>query len=205
MMPASVASLLRVGEFAMLVDARLRVHGLGQTEVQDLHLVVRRDLHVGRLQIAMDDAFFMRGFQRLGNLTRHGEGLLDRHRTTLQPVGERFPLDQLHDEEVTPVGLLHAMKRGDVRMIERGEHPRLAREPGDAVGVEDEILGQHLDGHAASELRVASAIDLAHAAGAERGGDFVDAQRGSRCNGHGNGCRNLPLCGRRRHRRAHGA
>ena len=48
----------------------------------------------------MDDPFLVRGFERLGDLARDRERLLDRHRPRAQPLGERLALDQLHDEEV---------------------------------------------------------------------------------------------------------
>ena len=44
------------------------IHRLGQTKVEHLHRAVRADLDVRRLQIAVDDAVVVRGFQRLGNL-----------------------------------------------------------------------------------------------------------------------------------------
>ena len=49
-----------------------------ETEVEHLDGAVGRDLDVGRLQIAMDDALLVRGFERLGNLTRDRERLADR-------------------------------------------------------------------------------------------------------------------------------
>ena len=48
---------------------------LGQTEIQQLDVVVRRDLHVARFQIAMDDALFVRRFERLRDLLRDAQGL----------------------------------------------------------------------------------------------------------------------------------
>jgi hypothetical protein len=43
-----------------------------------------------------------------------------------QPRGEGLPLDELHDEERTPVRLADLMKRGDRRMRERRERASLA-------------------------------------------------------------------------------
>ena len=72
--------------------------------------------------------------------------------------------------------LLEAVDRGDVRMVERREQLRLAPEAGEAFGIGSEELGQDLQRDVAAELRVARAIDLAHAAGAEQGGDPVRAE-----------------------------
>ena len=41
---------------------------LRQSKIQDLDDAARRDLDVGRLQIAMDDALLVRGFERFGDL-----------------------------------------------------------------------------------------------------------------------------------------
>ena len=57
----------------------------------------------------------------------------------------------------------------------RGEHLRFAREAGDAIDVEHEGGGQHLECDVAVQLRVLRAIHLAHSAGAQRADDFVGA------------------------------
>ena len=50
-------------------------------------------------------------------------------------------------------------------------------EAGEAVGVLRELGGEHLEGHVPPELRVGGAVDLAHAAGADRGRDPVVGER----------------------------
>ena len=97
---------------------------LRQAEVEQLDRAVRRDLDVGGLQIAMDDALVVRGFERVGDLPRDAERLVERNRSLLDPLGQRRPFDQLHHQRV----LLDAVDRRDVRMIQRREHLRLARE-----------------------------------------------------------------------------
>ena len=61
-------------------------------------------------------------------------------------------------------------------MIRRVERLGLALKTGDALRVGDEGVGQDLDRHVAPEFRVAGAIHLAHAAGAERRQDLVRAK-----------------------------
>jgi hypothetical protein len=56
---------------------------------------------------------------------------------------------------------------GHVRVVEQRERLCLALEAPQALLVVGELLRQHLDGHLALEPRVAGAVDLAHAAGAE--------------------------------------
>ena len=49
----------------------------------------------------MDDAGFMRGFERLGYLSRDGDGLVERHGPLCDPVGQGRAFDQLEDRAVT--------------------------------------------------------------------------------------------------------
>ena len=53
---------------ARATRSAVRLQRLRQTEVEHLHRAVGADLDVGRLQIAMDDALLVRGFERLGDL-----------------------------------------------------------------------------------------------------------------------------------------
>ena len=76
-----------------------------------------------------------------------------------------------------------AVDARDVRMIQRREDLRFALEAREAIGIVRERVRQDLDRDVAIQLRVARAIDLAHAACADRGDDFVDAE--ARAGGEG--------------------
>ena len=67
----------RIGRIIVCCVARER---LRQTEVQHLDLAFRRHLHVGGFQIAVNDAFLVRGFERLGNLLRDRQRFFDPER-----------------------------------------------------------------------------------------------------------------------------
>ena len=69
-------------------------------------------------------------------------------------------------------------------MVELGQELRLALEAREALRVRGEGRGQDLDRDLALELRVGGAVDLAHAALAELGGDLVGAEAGSRAEAH---------------------
>ena len=153
-----------------------RVHRLGEAEVEDLDLAVRRELDVRGLQVAVDDPLLVRRLEGLGDLAGDGEGLVERERAALQPLGEVFALDELHDEGADAARLLEAVDRGDVGVLQLGEELRLALEAGEALGVGGERLGQDLDRDLALQLRVGRPVDDPHAALAERGGDLVRAE-----------------------------
>ena len=76
---------------------------------------------------------------------------------------------------VAPLGL-EAVDRGDVRVVELREELRLALESRQALLVLGERRGQDLDRDLALQPRVGRAVDLAHPALAELGGDLVGAE-----------------------------
>ena len=69
-------------------------------------------------------------------------------------------------------------------MVQRGERLRFAREAGEAFRDQRKELGQDLDRDVAIELRIARAIDLAHAAPTELADHFISAQAGARSQRH---------------------
>jgi hypothetical protein len=73
----------------------------------------------------------------------------------------------------------------DVRVIERGKSPRLPFEAGAEDGVLRQGRQQNLQRNVTIEPAIACAIDLAHAAGANRRDDFVrtDARPGRQRHG----------------------
>jgi hypothetical protein len=76
---------------------------------------------------------------------------------------------------------------GDVRMIQRGENFSLALEPGEAIGIVNEQVGQNLQGDIAIQLRIAGSVDLTHTAFADQGGDFIRTEARARSQSQENG------------------
>ena len=197
----AVDAAVKVGELDRSEDVPPRaVGGLGQAEVEHLDGAVRRDLDVGRLEVAMDDAAAVRGFERVGDLPGDRERLVQRKGSSPWLAGapaprgrsrptptrravdgaahqlrERETLDQLHHDRLGGA-VLHAVDRGDVRVVERGQRLRLAREPREPLAIVGDRFGEHLDRDVAIEFRIARAVHLAHAAGTERPEDFVLAE-----------------------------
>ena len=91
-----------------------------------------------------------------------------------------WPVDQLHHQRAHALGVLEAVDLRDVRMIERREDLRFALEAGETIGIVGEDVRKDLDRDVALQLRVARAIDLAHAARAERSDDLVTPRRATR-------------------------
>ena len=99
-MPASVVARHRRRVVASAALAGRRTLGFRQAEVEHLDGAVGADLDVARLEIAMDDALLVRGVERVGDLPRDAERLVERSAALPDPLGQRRPLDQLHDEVV---------------------------------------------------------------------------------------------------------
>ena len=83
----------------------------------------------------MDDALLMRRLERVGDLARDRERLLNGSGARRQTLGQRRAFHELEHEAAHAVGLFQSVDRADVRMIERREHARLALEARQPVGV----------------------------------------------------------------------
>src|SRR6185503_16443780 len=154
-------------------------------EVEHFHHAIRREADIRRLEITMDDATLVRRIERLGNLTRDLDRLIDRQRALgEQPIGERAALDELEDERTQAVALFDAVDGGDPGMIQGGEDPGFTIEARQAFRVARERLWQDFQGDVAIETNVARPINLAHAAGADRLDDFVRTKTRTGNEGH---------------------
>ncbi len=159
------------------VGRRVIASGLREAEVEDLHHAIRRDRDVGGLQVAVDNSFFVGDVEGLGDLPRDAQRVTNGQPRALRPLTrnireglrERLPVHELENQEPDAFGFLEAVDRADVRMIQRGEHPRLPLEAREPLGVARERVRQELDRDIALELRVARAVHLTHAARTEQG------------------------------------
>ena len=160
---------------------RSRIQCLRQPEVEHFHRAVGAHLDIRGFQIAMDDALVVRGFQGVCDLLRNRQRVVQRHGSARDQHRQVVAWDQLHDERAHAAELLEAVDVRDVGMVQRGEDLCFPLEAGKSIGVVGEGLGQHLDRDVAIELRIARAIDLPHAALADRRSDFVDAEARAGC------------------------
>ncbi|MDX2644123.1 hypothetical protein PV341_11135, partial [Streptomyces sp. PA03-1a] len=141
---------------------------LGDAEVEDLDLAVSRDHHVGRFDVAVDQPLRMAVGQGVGDVPHDRRRALHREGTVAQHLGERAPLDELHDEvgdDLLAAGVLtDVVEHRDPPVGERGDRTGLPAESGPELLVPGQLRGQHLDRHGTAELTVDPAPDLAHAA-----------------------------------------
>src|SRR5712691_10929745 len=107
------------------------------------------------------DALLVCRFERLGDLFRNRQRLTERHGAARDVRGEILALDEFHDEGRDVRGLLESVDRGDVRMVQRGEHFGFALKAREAIRIVGDRCRQHLDGDRASQIAVSRAIHLA--------------------------------------------
>jgi len=67
----------------------------------------------------------------------------------------------------------------DVLVVERRERFGLPPKTSESLGVAREEIGKDLDRYVAPQVRVAGAVDLAHAPDSDQRGDFVGTEAGS--------------------------
>jgi hypothetical protein len=160
------------------------VHGNGQRRFRQAEVeqpgAAARDHDVARLQVAVDDAAAVRGRQRRGDLGPVAQHLVGRQRASLKPRRKRLPFEVLHDQEVDAILVADVEQRADMGMGQGGDRTRLPVEAPSPLGIGGILRGKDLDRDVAAEPGIAGAVDLAHSALAERGGDLVRATE-SRC------------------------
>jgi hypothetical protein len=81
-------------------------------------------------------------------------------------------------------GFFEPVDGSDVGVFELGENLCFALETGQTLGVLGDVFRQDLDRDVTLELRVGRAVDLAHAARTERGGDLVRTEPRAGLQGH---------------------
>src|SRR5215813_5627387 len=123
---------------------RRNLEHLGQAEVEDLDLSFWSDLHICRLQIAMNNTFFVRCFEPFTHVRGNIEDILNGNRTTLNAFGERFAFHQFEHEKSRLTGFLDVVNRCNVGMIERCKDFSLTPEPRHPTRLPSERLRENL-------------------------------------------------------------
>src|SRR5262245_30610648 len=124
----------------------------------------------------MDDARSVRAVQGATDLNRACQDVVDRERTLSKAIGQRYALEVLHDQERGPAILADVVERADVRMVQPGDRAGFAMDPRAELRVSRQCGREDLDGDRTVEASVARLVNLAHATGADRGGDLKGTQ-----------------------------
>jgi hypothetical protein len=145
-------------------------------EIEDLHDAVVAHHDVLGLDIAVDDAFPVRGGERSGGVREPADAHPERRVARLDRAPERAAGDELHDDIRRAIVLADVEDGDGVRVVEgRGragfaEQARAALRRGRA-------LREDLERHAPAEADVVRAVDAAHPALADGVLDGVALER----------------------------
>jgi hypothetical protein len=170
--------LRRAQHLGVLGLHRVRALDLRDAEVEHLGprrpLVLRDQEDVGRLEIAVDDAFAVGRRQRRADLADDRRDLGERHRAAPQAIGQRLADQELEHQVRRAVGqLVPVVDLDDVGVAQARRDLGLAAEPGERLGVGD-VGVQDLDRHLlARQPDVAGDEHRAHAAAPEQPLDGV--------------------------------
>jgi hypothetical protein len=137
--------------------------------VSGCHSLLRHD-------VAMDQPMTMGFVQRIGDVHRYPDRLLEPQHTTAQSACQCLTLEALHHEEMDTVLIAGVVERTDVGVIQTRCSPGFAFESLPQFRVRRQMIGQNLDGDAAIEPGVAGAVHLAHPTSAERLNDLIGPQ-----------------------------
>jgi hypothetical protein len=133
----------------------------------------------------MDDASGVSGGQAACDLDAALDGLSQRQPAVAETVAQRLAVEQLGHDEGRAVVAANVECRENVRVIQRRRGSRFLLEALQAIGIGRERRREHLDGDVGSQPRIARAIHLAHAAGADGADDFVRTEPCTGLEGHG--------------------
>ena len=140
---------------------------LGQAEVKNLRRPALHEKNVGRLDVAVHDAFGVRSFQPVGELNSDVKKLRDLDGLLRDAPLQRLSLEQLHGDKRTPFKFLDIVNRADVGMIQRGSRACFTPESLDGLRILGNIFGKEFQRNIAAEPRVLGFVDDAHAAAAK--------------------------------------
>ena len=161
-----------------------------EPEVEDLHASLGRHEDVRRLEVAVNDARFVRARDAVGELRGQVEEAPERHRLSRQRSGDGLSIDQLH-REVVNRRLAAGDRCGarfvhdhDVRVVQGRGGARLPLESSQKLRVFGVLFPENLQGDVAPEPAVARAVDLSHAPAPQRSHDLVGTESGSRGQDH---------------------
>jgi hypothetical protein len=119
---------------------------------------------VRRLDVAVDDAFRVRGVERIRNLNRQPKQNVGLDGPAGNAMLQRQPVEKLHHKKGMAILLPDLMNGADIGMVERRSRLRLTLKPRQSLRVSNNVIGQKLQGDKTVQGNVLGLVDNAHAA-----------------------------------------
>src|SRR6185436_1854575 len=164
------------------MNSRLRtvvtiVQQFCQTKIKNLYLTGRRDHHVSRFDVAMDDVSRMRGGQGVCNLDGDQKRALQLERMAVDELPDVSTFDVLHGDEVEAFRFVKVEDGADVGMVERRSEARFAFKAAQVCFAGSQFGGQNFDDDGAAQLAVSGFVNRALTADADLFENFIVAKR----------------------------
>jgi hypothetical protein len=115
----------------------------------------------------MNDAFGVRGIERIGDLNSQIQHQLDGHWLSADSMLEGLTVEELHGQEGLILMLPNFMNCADVGMIESRSGPGFAPEAFECLRVMREFIGQKFQRHMTPEAEVFGLVNNTHPPAAE--------------------------------------
>ena len=112
---------------------------------------------IGRLDVAMNDAFGVSRIQRIGDFDAQVNQAVSFERTAQYRFPQSLAFEVLHHDEARPLMFADFVNGADVGMIQGGRGAGFAAKTFEGLRVMRDIVGQKLEGDEAAE-RVSSAL-----------------------------------------------
>ena len=139
----------------------------GQAEIEKLGVAVEFDEDVGRLDVAMNHAFGVRGGKGVGDLDGKGEQDFDLQGLSGDAVLEGHAFEKFHGDEGLIIVLADLVDRADVGVVQRRSGTGLAAETFERVRIAGNVSRKEFQGDKSAQADVFGLVDYAHASAAE--------------------------------------
>ncbi len=122
-----------------------RLHQLGEAEVEDLNASIFGDEQIVGLQIAVDDAFFVRGGKAASDLHAIVNSFAEGQGTAADRLGQGLTFQQFGYEIGNAGVSSHLVDGENIGMIQRSGGPGFLLEAEQAIGVKRDESGKNFD------------------------------------------------------------
>ncbi len=112
----------------------------------------------------MHDPSRVRRIQRIRNLDRQLQPLIQRQRRAGNSLLQRLTIQKLHGDERAPIRLANFIDGADIRMVQRRSSLRLALKSSERLAIARQFIGKEFQSHKAVQRGVLSLKHHTHSA-----------------------------------------
>ena len=132
-------------------------------KVKNLGVSALGDEDVGGLDVAVNDAFRVRGVERVRDLDSQREQHFQIQWPAPDSVLQRQAVEEFHGDESFAVLVVNLVNGADVRMVQGRGSFGFALKAAQGLRIFGNVVGQELEGDKAAQLHVFRLVDNAHA------------------------------------------